>query len=444
MWQRLILAVPIVLMPNALHFPLGTGIPAINLANALMIAVVLVLLMSPRRDGLGHTGTGMLTTPILLLFASLLIGLMIALHTLPRTLVGDLTELKNFMFYPLLYFVYRNCRQDLQGTRQLLALVLLVAILAGLESIWKGLYMDSFSSYNDGKRIAGPFGDYRVSNRAGVFYAMFLPMLVALVLYMRGQKLVRLVAIGGIAVLTVAILLTFSRQSYLIALVTCSLLLIRRHIVLAVLLGLATIPAIALLPEGVTQRVAETQQVDEVGDAQLDVSTASRFEIWSGAMSMWSDHPAGVGFDRFPSYIGQYSTYADYDAHNMYVLMLAECGPLGLLALLWLLWRMLRLALSVRRSSSPDDSEARAIGIGFTVSVIAMAMGNLYGSPFHEGLVMANFWILCGLVEHYAMLKHSAPAAATLTPAPSTGQLIGARFPLAAHIAPGRYRPDIK
>ena len=74
---------------------------------------------------------------------------------------------------------------------------------------------------------------------------------------------------------------------------------------------------------------------------------------------MWQDHPAGVGLNRFPRKIGDYSNYSDFDAHNMYVLILAECGPLGLAALLWLLWRMLRLALALRRRRAACGGRSR-------------------------------------------------------------------------------------
>ena len=442
MLLRLLLAIPIVLMPNLLYVPLDTGIPAINLANLLLIAVVIALVLSPRDKLTSHT-MGVLTPPLLFLFLTLLIGYLIAVTTLPGNPLADLTELKNFVFFPLLYFAYRRCKQDLHGTRQLIYLSLAVVLAAGMDTLLQGLANDAFSSYSETNRFAGPFGDYRSANRAGVFFAMFLPMFAALALFLRGHKVWSAIAIGGCVIVMMAIMLTYSRQSYLIAILAVALLLVRRHLVLAVLLALATIPAISLLPEGVTQRVAGTQQYTPAGRAQLDVSTASRFEIWGGAMKMWQDHPAGVGLNRFPRKIGDYSDYSDYDAHNMYVLMLTECGPLGLIALLWLLWRMLRLALALRRSGDESDAEVKALGMGFTVAVIAMAMGNLYGSPFHEGLVMANFWIMCGLVERYTLLKRQAALAAAKasdTPRLDVAQAIAGRYPLSERILPGRYR----
>jgi hypothetical protein len=120
---------------------------------------------------------------------------------------------------------------------------------------------------------------------------------------------------------------------------------------------------------------------------------------------------------------------------------MSELGPIGLAVLLWLLWRMLRLAGKVRRTIGDLSAEGKALGIGFTVTIIAMALGNLYGSPFTEGSVMANFWILCGLMERYAAQCQRPAASADVQPVEDPYLAIARRFPLAARIAPGRCAP---
>lgn len=451
MFMKLLLALPLLYMPNMLHLSVETGIPGLNLANIIFIVVVAALLMGGRRYR-PLEPTGRITHALLLLFAALALGFVIAQATMPRDFMEDFTYLKNLIFYPLMYFVYRRCGQDLKGTRQLIIFVMIVAAVAGLEAIREGLDY-GFGNYNESRRASGPFGvDYTTANRAGVFYAMFMPMFIAMALFFRKQKFWRMAAVGGIVIMAVAIMATYSRQSYLIALVAFALLLVRRNLVLAVLIGLLMVPAIGLLPESVTQRVAETEQQDAVGEEQLDVSTASRFEIWGGAMQMWSEHPIGVGLNRFKQHIGDYvPRYAGYDAHSIYFLMLAECGPLGLLALFYLLWRLLRMGMAFTRSVPGTDAEAKALSLGFILVTVSTALGNVYGSPFFEGAVMANFWALCGLMEHYFALKRmgaTAPAAARASgsagpalPAPAAAR-IGSRFPLAARITPGRYGND--
>jgi len=182
-------------------------------------------------------------------------------------------------------------------------------------------------------------------------------------------------------------------------------------------MAIVFIGMIDYLPESVTERVAETRTENRVGADQYDVSTASRWKIWNGAMGMLEDNPQGVGLNRFQTRIGAYTPqYANYDAHNFYVLTVCECGVLGLIALLWLIFRMFSLASMLRRIAVDDES--KALAIGFTVAVLCMAFGNLYGSPFLEGSVMGDFWILCGLLERYGRLKQmqsgdTAPAVRT-------------------------------
>src|SRR5262249_7540279 len=149
---------------------------------------------------------------------------------------------------------------------------------------------------------------------------------------------------------------------------------------------------IGFLPDSVTQRVEETQQTGKHGEEEIDVSTASRWEIWGGAMGVWRDHPLGAGLNRFKKEIGSYCHYKGYDAHDFYVLTLAETGPQGLIAYLYLFGSIVMLSRWLRKHAPPEDSELQALTIGFSVATICMMMGGLYGSPHFDGNVMAPFW----------------------------------------------------
>jgi O-antigen ligase len=435
-----LLAVLIVFMPNALHFPFETGIPGINLSNLLVLLALAAVILSGRDQAWTTPTRGMLTPALIGLFVALGLGFVITQLTMPIDVMVDFTYLKNAIFYPLLYFIFRRSRADLKSTRRLIALVLVVAVVAGLEAVREGLDY-GITTYKETHRASGPFGvDYRTANRAGVFYAMFLPMFVALALFLRSQRVWRLAAIGASLILAMAIMVTFSRQSYLIGILGLSALLLRRNILVALLSATVMFASMSLLPDSVTQRVEETEQSTASGTDELDTSTASRFEIWSGATLMWQEHPLGVGLNRFKNHIGYYSRYAGYDAHNFYVLTLAELGPIGLAALLWVLWRLWRLGARLRASAATShNSEAKALALGFSVMVVAVAFGNVYGSPFLEGAVMADFWVLCGLLERYAQLTLAGRELRyvdTVVPVEAT---IGTRFPLAARALPNRY-----
>ncbi len=436
---RLLLYLQIVYTVYQIHFPLDTHIPAVNVSNLLFFATLLALPFTARGEVDGPPAPpGLLRWPLLGYFAALTIALVIAqLHT-PRDLVGDITYYKNALFYPLLYFVYLHCRQDRAGTRLMIILVMAVVFVAGLQAMRQGLDY-GFGGFAENHRAAGPFGrDYRDANRAGVYYVMFLPLFIAAALFFRGRWLWRGAALAGVAVIGFAILVTYSRQSYFIALLGLGLLLLRRSLVLAAALGFALMSMTSYLPDTVTQRVQETQQRDAAGGEQVDESTSSRWEIWDGAFAMWRDNPFGIGLNRFPQTIGDYSRYENKDAHNYYVLTLAETGLQGLAALLLVIAALFRLAGRLRRAAPPDDPEARALAVGFTVCTVCMACGNFYGSPFLNGAVMGDYWILCGLLERYLRQLATTATPAAVTQAIVPAQALAQRFPLATHILPGR------
>ena len=428
--MRLFYAIPIVLLPNTAHLPPDVGVGG-------SVAFLAVALFLRHRDPPHLARSGYLTPPLLALFLAMLVGF-IAAHWGDLSNAGqDLREAKVAILYPFLYLAYRRCGLDLKATKQLIGLVLVVAAVAGLEAVLQGLKFN-LGEFSEEQRATGPFGQLNMANRAGVFFAMFLPMMVAVALQFRQRKSVRWAAIAGGAILVAAILFTYSRQSYLIALFAVMVLLLWRSGPAALLAAVLLVAVSAFfLPESVVQRVQGTQQVDLDGGVRLDASTTSRFKIWGGTLGMLSDHPGGVGLGRFNEHIGDYTSYPGMDAHNGFILTLAECGPLGLMALLWLFWRLWLLARWLRRSVGHTRPEARTLAWGFTLTVGAMALSNLYGSPFFDSLIMASFWILCGLMERYGVIKaHAANLVAAYSTPRAAAVPLGQRFPLAARALP--------
>ncbi|MGN6517914.1 MAG: O-antigen ligase family protein [Dokdonella sp.] len=410
------------------HYNFESGVPGLNLPNALFLLVLLMLHFSGKHDELDAKAR--MRGPLLFFMAMLVLAFAIAQMRAPGEFMVDLTYLKNALFSPLLYFMYLHCKQDLRNTRLLVIAVMAVAAVAAVQAIRQG-FDYGIGAFVETHRASGPFGsNYRDANRAGVYYAMFLPMFIGLALFLEHKRW-RIAALGGVVLLTMALLFTYSRQAYFIAVIGLVVLLLRRSVLLALVLGATLASLVGFLPESVTQRVEETQQKGPHGEEKVDESTASRWEIWAGALAMWQANPAGVGQNRFKNEIGHYSAFQHFDAHNFYVLTLAEGGPQALLALLLLVLATFRLGAWLRRSMPPDDAEARALAIGFSVTALAMALGNLYGSPFLEGNVMGTFWILCGLLERYMLLKtRQAPASTALVVA-GTDHMVE-RFPLAA------------
>ncbi len=419
---------------NQVHFPWETGIPGVAPTNILFVLILVAMRNKP--DALANVRP-MIQPPLLYFFAALTLAFLWAQVRAPGNFIQDFTYLKNAVYYPLFYFIYLKCRQDEKTTRQLLIWIMMIAAVAGLEAIREGLDY-GFGKYNPARRASGPFGtDWHNANRAGVFYAMFTPMFVALALFLRKRRLWRIAAVAGAALLAGGALFTYSRQAYFLILLSVAVLLLRKSIIVAVAIGATLMALSGYLPDSVGQRVDETSQESKKGGVEVDESTASRWEIWAGAMGMVKDNPLGVGLSRFKGEIGNYSSHKGMDAHNFYVLTLAETGPQGLVALLFLMGSLFfRLAAFLRRSVAPDDPEATALMLGFTVCTLCMALGGIYGSPTLEGAVMAPYWALCGLLERYVRLRmQNADGGPKAEAEPSLVE----RFPLAAHIEPGRH-----
>ncbi len=424
---------------NQVHFPWETGIPGVAPTNIIMV----LLLLAWRGKPEPLVGVKpMMTRPLFYFFGALTFAFLWAQLRASGNFVEDLTYLKNAIYYPLFYFLYLHCRQDLKTTRLLIIWIMIVAAVAGLEAVREGLDY-GFGKYNAMRRASGPFGvDWRNANRAGVFYAMFMPMFVSLALFLKKQKLWRIAAIGGCVLLAAAAVSTYSRQAYFLILLAVAVLLVRRSIAAAVTIGVLLVGLAGYLPDSVTQRVDETTQKDgsnSNGGPDVDESTSSRWEIWAGAMSMWADNPLGVGLNRFKREIGNYSSHKGFDAHNFYVLTLAETGPQGLAALLFLMGSLFfGLARFIRQKVPSDDAEAQALALGFTVCTVNMALGGIYGSPTLEGAVMAPYWALGGLLERYVHLKMQTRSGPMIIE--KREPTMAERFPLIVHIQPGRRR----
>lgn len=244
-------------------------------------------------------------------------------------------------------------------------------------------------------RIRGLMGQ---ANELGAFLAMYAPLvLVAALSLVRGVKKGAL--FGLLIVGAWALMYTESRASLLaLPLGVCALLMASGRVQysfigLFLVLILWAFPS--LLPEKATERFESTYVEDMSGTGtQLEISAASRLDIWEGAMRMIAEHPLGVGFAQFQQMIPQYAPTRVYamDAHNYYILTWAEFGFVGLAILLALLGCMLVNAwLLAKRATDPF---LRALGLGMCASLIAALFVNFFGTRLMDIQVSTYLWVL--------------------------------------------------
>lgn len=402
MWLLRMLLVALVLyIPYQQYFSAGAadgGIRGVNVMNVMFIAIVGTMLLL----GVRARTPAPLRGSFLLLFAALIWGTLVGQVYDSTAWVADFTVLKNALLFMLLYFVYYHACRDVTTVRMVFAAILAIAALAAVQAVRQALDY-GIGNYSETHRAAGPFApDYSGANRAAVYFCIFLPVFAAVAFYFRSRPAYRAIALAGAALLVFATFFTYSRQAYFILAVLAVLMTLRRSVLLGALAVVALLSYQSWVPQPVLDRIEMTEQLDERGETQLDSSTESRFIVWEGAWQLMQDRPWGIGLNHFKREIGFVSDLREIDAHNHFVLMATETGFVGLAAMCWLIVGLAGLGWRLRRDGA---DEAQLLGTGFLFAVLAMVLGNLYGSRFLDGDVMGNFWILAALVARYTTLR---------------------------------------
>ncbi|MET1256757.1 O-antigen ligase family protein [Aliikangiella maris] len=394
-----VLAVILVYIPNQLHFPASLGLPGLNVLNVLVIYAYFLY----RSQKLEPSEPDQIKGFLFFYFFMLTSSFVVAQMRISLDLVTDVTNLKTLIFYPCIYFLYYHAVRTYDDASKLYLVILFVAFVAGLEAIREAIDY-GIGNYHESKRASGPFGvNFYSANRAGVFYSMFLPYFLAIVFFWKGNVLLKYAGIIGSVTLVAAIFFTYSRQSYFIAVLAIAYMIFKRRGFVSILMIIVLALGPLWVPESAMQRIEGTEQVSDTGEEKYDESTESRFILWAAAMDMVAEYPQGIGLNRFKQEIGNFSIYSGKDAHNFYVLTIAESNIIGLLALLLLIFSLWRLG---RRVIKLDKSfTTKVVGHGYTCSVICMALGNIYGSPFASGEVMGCFWAMTALTARYYWLQ---------------------------------------
>jgi putative inorganic carbon (hco3(-)) transporter len=276
-------------------------------------------------------------------------------------------------------------------------------------------------------RAAGPIGEMN-------FYAqimlVLLPLGLALVSSERNTVL-RLLALGMVALVAAGVVLTFSRGAAVgfavTTIVAILLRLVGRRQVLLIVAGAALL--LALFP-------AYVSRLATLDITEADASFQSRATENQSALLAFVDHPLiGVGPGVFPTYYREYIediggrfTGDTREAHNLYLGVAAETGLIGALAFLAMLLVTLRRLFVVRRGASPPMGEMA------TALIISMLLF-LSTSVFLHLAYERYFWFLLAL-EGAAGMMSARRATAVRAPGVPGGTAVRRRARVPAEPAP--------
>jgi len=341
-------------------------------------------------------------------------------------------ELRQFLIEGLLlYVLVTNAIRTPDLLRKVIWVVVIVAAALSLLSVYQqftGTYDNDYLGFaqvtknNEGfvvsesginettqRRLGGPIGE---ENRYGQILLAILPLAIFCGLTERRAWL-RLA--GGACSLLIAfgVALTFSRGAAIgFVGVMIAMLLLRliklRHlalVVLGVVIVLAAVPSYLVRLSTLTTIPAITSS----GSTTVpDSAATSRSTENLAAFLIASDHPlVGVGPGEFPTYYRRYAErvrdysnsidvkvkYANRQAHNLYLGMLAETGVIGLVAFLGVLGATLLQLFRVRRRTRRSRPDLANLCSAFIASVLAYMLTGVFLHLSYQ----RYFWLFVAL-----------------------------------------------
>lgn len=397
MFLKAFLIALVVYVPEQLHFPTDLGLKGLNVFNVLLL-IALIAAMAHKHEG---STPAPLRGRIFLYYLVMTIAFFVGISRQPDFFLEDVTHFKTVITYSLLYFVGYHGVDDKSTIRTLMIAILGVVFLMSVEVVREALDY----GLDSGKRAAGAFGDTQASaNYAGVFFAIFLPVLLSVAVFYK-ERLMRLAAAGAYGLGVIAVFYTFSRTALAAVAVTAVLIALVRNRAFGIVAVILVANYALWAPDVVQQRIDSTTEVTDTGDEKLESSTESRFYLWEGGWEMIKDSPYGIGLHNFHREIEPHlpTWIIARDAHNHFVLITAEAGFQGGIVFVLLLLGFYLLGFRLWRSAG-EDPDARVLGIGYVMAVTGLILGNLYNSLFYSGEIMGNFWLMTGLVARYVAL----------------------------------------
>jgi O-antigen ligase len=296
-----------------------------------------------------------------------------------------------YVEYFVVYFMAVNYIQEERQVWRLLATAFLTCAISAVIGI---------AQIPSGERVGAPFeGKYGEPNTFGGYLVFMLALIL-------GQALSASTMPSGLGwlafsgLVTLPLLYTLSRSSWLAAIPMLLTLMILspRRLLLMMGLGVLVVLGPLAFPKQVVDRYNYTlnEKVDRgeysIGGSRLDTSTSARLKSWEQGFQAWQRKPLlGFGVTGF----------GFIDAQFMRVLV--ETGLVGLAAFLWLLWRVVGVARDVHRRVAGTRFEG--LTLGYLAGLVAMITHGIGANTFIIVRIMEPFWFMTGIITLLPLLE---------------------------------------
>jgi O-antigen ligase len=248
----------------------------------------------------------------------------------------------------------------------------------------------------------------REANPNAVAHSLLLPLGIALAMFIAVRRtVIRVITVGGIAVIAAGIFLTMSRSSLVAVGLMICLLLYRLGARWQILPAVGTLSALLpMLPARFFDRIGRVFTGE-------DATGSGRTEIWSvGLRALDRFGLFGAGPFNFPAvYRMEMPGGISYGSHSAFVGTLVELGIIGLLLLLAV---FVGHVLTARPTTDEEPSFAT-----FKAAIEAACLGFLLIAVFSDAITRKPFW-MAWILAVWVSQGHRAAKPTTSTQRPST------------------------
>jgi putative inorganic carbon (hco3(-)) transporter len=278
-----------------------------------------------------------------------------------RAALDLVTVASSVLLYYLVVYLIRDAKQARYLILTLLFTAGALAVLGLLERFTGYSVLGQvMTSWTAGVRVRGTFKDPNIF----AAYVMAAGAFAAPVVLEARTRLLRWGGLALIALMALALFVTFSRGAWLGAALAALLVLVfsridaRAKVAIVLIVVLAVPVAFAALP----QKFIE----GKLSNLQQDPSAQARVLMAESAWRIARDNPWGVGIGAYPDVFPAYRFGAVraglIESHTAYLTLLVEVGFFGLALFLWMLGAFAARVLSALPSVRDPASHAVLLG----------------------------------------------------------------------------------
>jgi hypothetical protein len=338
---------------------------------------------------------------ILLTVVSLLSTLMgLGLRVVPDWQYSLFLQVKRIEYFLIFWVVATSVRNE----AWLRALTMVFVASGALAAIYGLAYAqnDHYVTVAQ-KRVIGPEGE-NYNTLAGYLVVCIAVALAVLPGFPKSRQ--RAFLIGGAAIAVLGLLLSFSREGYIMLMGSLLIFGFTRHRLILLGAGLALVAAFTLaqpMRANVADTVIQIQQAHQEGVDTGSNSLAARYQAWKWRWNDWFLKRPVLG-----SGVGSVALSVD----NEYLLRACEVGFIGFALFLWWLAAVGRMAVRLVAAGG----FARLLGLGLAAGFVGLLIQGWVAASFTTIRTMEPFWYLLGLVAAAAAIQQRDATVARAAP----------------------------